>query len=309
MSFVRTLALAMFLAAPLAAPTLAGPAEFSAHWHDGRAELDGYRLTISRYGAERIGQAVAIYVTEPFSESKRVKLDDPAKAGADAVDVLKLNFVRRFQTGIYDYNTMSSLFVRTRDLSPMKLTFAATEWCGQVHEELEWRGARLAARTSSYFEGESANATLAVPAGGVTEDELYVRLRGLLGEYLPAGGRRTVPFLASTLHRRLLHRPTTWGRATIERERAATSVKVPAGTFACMTYVVRPDDGREGRFWIESTWPHRIVRWRWTAAPGVRGPGGHDAGELTGSARLAYWQMNGPGGERELAKLGMKPVP
>lgn len=305
MSLARSVAFALLLATP----ALAGPAEFSAHWHDGRAELDGYRLTISRYGAERTGQAVAIYVTEPFSESKRVKLDDAAKAGADAVDVLKLNFVRRFQTGIYDYNTMSSLFVRTRDLSPLKLTFSATEWCGQVAEELDWRGGKLSLRTSSYFENESAQKLAPVPAGGMTEDELFVRLRGLLGDYLPAGGQRTLPFLASTLHRRLMHRPATWGRATIERERAAATVQVPAGTFSCMTYVVRPDDGREGRFWIEAAWPHRIVRWRWTPAPGVRGAGGHDSGELMGSARLAYWQMNGPGGERELAKLGLKPLP
>src|ERR1043166_6066798 len=80
--------------------------EFDSYWHDGKAELDGYKFTISRYGQERKGQGVLVYVTEPFSESKRVKVDDPSKNAADAFEAFKLNAVRDFQTGIYDYNTM-----------------------------------------------------------------------------------------------------------------------------------------------------------------------------------------------------------
>jgi len=45
----------------------AASTDFGAHWHDGKAELDGYRLELTRYGEHRTGQAVAIYVTEPFS--------------------------------------------------------------------------------------------------------------------------------------------------------------------------------------------------------------------------------------------------
>ena len=45
---------------------------FGSYWHDGKAELDGYRLTVQRYGHVRSGRAVAIYVTEPFSRSKHV---------------------------------------------------------------------------------------------------------------------------------------------------------------------------------------------------------------------------------------------
>ena len=52
-------------------PGLVGAADFDSYWHDGKAELDGYRLTVSRYGQERKGQAVAVYVTEsrPLSSS------------------------------------------------------------------------------------------------------------------------------------------------------------------------------------------------------------------------------------------------
>ena len=106
--------LALAVLAGFAAPARAADPSFDAYWHDGKAELDGYRLELSRYGAPRPAQAVMIFVTEPFSQSKHVKLDDPSRSPGDAVDVLKLNLVRDFQTGIYDYNTMVSLFVRSR---------------------------------------------------------------------------------------------------------------------------------------------------------------------------------------------------
>src|SRR5258708_5205492 len=76
--------------------------EFWAHWGDGKAELDGYALTQPRYGQKRAGTAVLIFVTEDFSDSLRVKADPGKHPAADVYPVLKLNFVRDFQTGIYD---------------------------------------------------------------------------------------------------------------------------------------------------------------------------------------------------------------
>ena len=114
---------------------------FGTYWHDGKAELDGYRLTIQRYGHERTGRAVAIYVTEPFSRTKHVKLDDPSKAPGDEIGVLKLNLVRDFQTGIYDYHTILSLFAAEADFRTVKTAFSSSEWCGQEYEELKAHGA------------------------------------------------------------------------------------------------------------------------------------------------------------------------
>ncbi len=158
---------AMFLAIALvaisfirAAPPMAEPGgdpDFGSYWHDGKAELDGYRLRVLRYGHPRRGRAVLVYVTEPFSASKHVKVDDASKNPADTFDALKLNFVRRFQTGIYDYHTMVSLFTRSSDFSPVKITFTSAEWCGQVYEQLEFVGTRVPERFDSYFENESAS--------------------------------------------------------------------------------------------------------------------------------------------------------
>ena len=289
----------------------AGAAEpsFGPYWHDGKAELDGYRLTVQRYGHVRSGRAVAIYVTEPFSRSKHVKLDDPAKAPTDAVDVLKLNLVRDFQTGIYDYHTIMSLFVASADFAPLKIAFSSSEWCGQVYEELNVAGGSITQRVSSYFEGESAERTLDAPADGIEEDNLFVLLRGLHAPMLRTGEKRTYPFLASPFHRRLAHRPTAWASATIERLARPQRVRVPAGAFDVDVYVVQIADGREGRFAVERAYPHRIVRWAWKPAPGASLLGGTDAGELAGSTRLEYWRTHDPGDERYLRQLGVAAIP
>jgi len=294
-------------AAPVSAPDPA----FEARWRDGRAELDGYRLKVNRYGAPRTGRAVLVYVTEPFSARARVKLDRPELDPRDVVDVLKLNVVRDFQTGIYDYNTMVSTFVRTDNLKPLKVSFTSTEWCGNVYAEMRLDPHRITEQVFSYFEGESGVRTIDWPAGGLLEDELLIRLRGLHGEWMRSGERKRVPFLAGAFWRRLAHRRADWTSATIERLAAPERIRVPAGTFATIVYVVRAADGREGRFHVEAADPHRIVRWEWIP-PGAtgqgRGLGGTDRGELTGSRRLAYWKLHDPGDERYLDSLGIGPA-
>lgn len=292
------------------APGLARAADpsFDTYWHDGKAELDGYRLTVQRYGHPRAGRGAAIYVTEPFSKSRHVKLDDPAKAPDDALDVLKLNLVRDFQTGIYDYHTIVSLFADVRSFVALKIAFSSSEWCGQVYEELNLAGRSLTQRVASYFEGESGERALAAPAGGIQEDQLFVLLRGFRGPYLEPGGTRTVPFLASPFYRRLAHRPASWGPARIARLARPETVRVPAGSFVADVYQVRPPDGREGRFHVERAYPHRILRWEWRPAANRPGLGGTDRGELTGTTRLDYWRTHGPGDEKYLERLGLAPV-
>jgi hypothetical protein len=286
----------LFSFALVAAATGASAADFSAWWHDGKAELDGYRLVVSRYGEDRAGTAVMIFVTEPFSESKRVKADDPRANPGDTFDALKLNLVRDFQTGIYDYNTMVSVFVRSETMEPVKVSFSSAEWCGHVYAEMVFRGKEIRGSVASYFEGESGPVVLGRPKGGVTEDELFIALRGLRGDFLAAGEAHTVPYLPGCFHSRLSHRAPEWTQATIARMKELQTVTVPAGTFACILYDVRIADGRTGGFWIESEYPHRIVKW--SLPPDV-------SGELTGTQRLEYWKLHGQGDEQYLYQLGL----
>ncbi|HSQ61344.1 MAG TPA: hypothetical protein VLT84_13130 [Acidobacteriota bacterium] len=310
-SFARAAAAAILAGLLQALPAPAAGPSFESVWQDGRAELCGYRYAVTRYGERRGGQAVAIYVTEPFSERRRVKLDDPAASPGDAFEALKLNLVRDFQTGIYDYNTMSSLFVRSSDFIPAKISFSSSEWCGNVYEELRFDRDAVRQSIRSYFEGESADRSLEAPRGGVPEENLHVLLRGLRGDFLRPGETRRVPFLPSAFARRLAHSAAAWGSAVIERAARTETVRVPAGSFQADRYTVRASDGREGRYWIESAPPRRVLRWTWTGAPrDARMTGdGAESAELTGSERLPYWRLHGTGDEAALRRLGLDPLP
>ena len=295
--------------APARTPRAIQRPTFEAHWQDGKAELAGYRYHVTRYGEKRTGTAVMITVTEPFRESKRVKADDANANPADVFEALKVNLVRKFQTGIYDYDTMVSAFCRSRDFSPVKVSFSAAEWCGQVYEEIAFEPHRVTDLVRSYFEDESAARSLQWKKDGVAEDLLFVLLRGLRGDFLKPGETRTFPFLPGPFTSRLTHRPVAWTTATVERASRPERIQVPAGAFEADLMTVRVADGREGRFWIERAYPHRVLRWAWTPAPnpgGRMGSDGVDGGELTGSNRLPYWQLHGSGDERYLRELGLE---
>lgn len=302
----RCLAAAVGIAISVAAalPAAAADPGFGAYWHDGQAELSGYRWSVTRYGRPRVGQAVTIYVTEPFSESKRVKLDNPSRNPADAFDAFKLNMVRDFQTGVYDYNTMVSVFTRSSDFSPAKLTFTSAEWCGHVYEELRFHPRRISQQVFSYFEGESSSKALDAKPGGVTEDGLFILLRGLRGAYLEPGRKKSVPFLSSVFYRRLVHQPIAWKRAEIHRLPEPQRIEVPAGEFSTAVYTVTIQGQRQGRFFIEEQYPHRVVQWSWQPVAGASAEAA-ESGRLTGTARLKYWQLHDNGHESYLNQLGL----
>jgi hypothetical protein len=293
---------AMVLVSGAAASAADDVGSFWAFWGDGKAELSGYRLVQPRYGQRRNGVAVMIVVTEDFSDSARVKAEG-AHPKSDVFPVLKLNAVRDFQTGIYDYNVMTSAFlaVDARDgegpLGVAKTSFSSQEWCGHVYQQWLRRGGELRGALHSYFEGE-ADQTPSLPwrTGGVVEDALPVLVRGLRGALVPPGGTRTVPFLPSSLRARLSHRPQAWGEATIVRDAAARPVKTALGTLPAFTVTVVEKDGDTTRYVVEEAWPHRLLAWESSTG---------ESATITGSARLAYWEMNREGGEQALKQLGL----
>jgi hypothetical protein len=280
----------------LAAPSVAQ--DFWSHWGDGKAELNGYALKQPRYGALRSGTSILIFVTEDFSDSLRVKVEAGEHPASDVYPVLKLNAVRAFPTGIYDYNVMTSAFLRIAPGWPVaKVSFSSQEWCGQVWHQIVPRDGKLAGLFHSYFDGEADGAdTLAYPRDGILEDALPVVLRGWNGVYLKPGESRAVPFLPSLLWSRLNHRRLAWTTARIARAPGGSAVTVPAGRFDVTTYTVETADGRRLGFAIESASPHRVVR--------QTGPDGEELA-LKGSTRLAYWRLNAPGGEQHLKELGL----
>src|SRR5262245_6282327 len=205
--------------------------EFWAHWGYGKAELNGYRLTQPRYGESRDGTAVLIYVTEDFSDSLRVKADPGRHPKQDIYPVLKLNFVRDFQTGIYDYNVMTSVFARVAFGWPVsKISFSSQDWCGHVWHQLLPRPGGVEGVYHSYFDGEAdGQEQLESPADGVYEDAMPILLRGWGSVYLKPGESRDVRYLPSPLSARFAHRRLAWGKATIARASSTRTEAVPAG--------------------------------------------------------------------------------
>jgi hypothetical protein len=298
MSRLATRATLVVGAALVALALPAGAQDFWQHWGDGRAELNGYRLTQPRYGAKRSGTAVYVFVTEPFSDQLRVKADPGRHPDSDVYQVMKLNAIRDFQTGVYDYNVMTSVFLRVATGWPVaKISFSSQEWCGNVYHQLIPRSGRLHGTLHSYFDGEAdGTEDLEVPADGVFEDALPIILRGWKGEYMKAGESRTVPFLPSLLQVRLHHQPLAWTTARIARSAETSTVTVPAGRFEVTTWTVEVKDGRRLTFAIEKAPPYHLVR--------QTGPDGEELA-LKGSTRLAYWKHNDPGGEKYLKEIGL----
>jgi hypothetical protein len=276
------------------------PPDFWKHWGDGQAELNGYRLKQPRYGVVREGTAVLIFVTEDFSDSLRVKADPGKHPASDVYPVMKLNAVRDFQTGIYHYDVMTSVFARVAAGWPVaKVSFSSQEWCGQVYHHLTPRNGRVAGVFHSYFDGEADGVDdLALPGDGLFEDQLPILLRGWQGAYLQPGQKKSVPYLPSVLSARLAHKRLAWGRAEIGRASSVETVSVPAGRFRVSTWTVAVEGGPTTTLQFEADPPYRLVRQASTS--------GEEA-VLLGSTRLPYWKLNGPGGEKHLREIGLVP--
>ena len=198
--------------------------DFNAYWYAGKAEITSYDYQINRYDEPRKGYAVFVFVTEPFSKSKQVKLDDASKAGDDNVNVLKLNALQRFQTGIYDYSMMTSLFTPI-DLGTfphsLKSNTTVQDWCGQVFSQLNWKGGdKYATHQYSYFETEGDKSP--DTEGVLLEDEIFTRLR-INPASLPTGTIKVIPNLT---YSRIRHKPIEGMNAQIEIKEGSSGTKI-----------------------------------------------------------------------------------
>lgn len=278
-------------------------AAFWEHWGDGQAEMASYDLRIMRYGEERKGTAVAIFVTEPFSNAVRVK-SDGGRAKGDQFPVLKLNLVKDFPTGVYDYNMMASTFVALTSVNgrpagtATKVSFSSQEWCGHVYHQLLFDKAGVREQIHSYFDGEADKSeTLKARAGGISEDALFMWARGLAYPRLKPGESISVPMLMSIQHARLNHKPVAWTEAKLSRSKQGSTQEVPAGSFEVETLTAALGD-RTWTFHVELAAPHRLIKWACTSG---------ESGELVGAERMKYWDLKGTGGKQALKRIGLKP--
>jgi hypothetical protein len=175
-------------------PLAGNPAsdDFRKYWYQGKGELTRYSLEQARYGEIHKGDAVLIYVTEPFLTDKQVKLD--SGKSPSAVSVLKLNLTKKFYTGIYPYSLMTSIFspVDFQKQRTLKVSSSTQEWCGHTYSQLNFRNNAYHALLHSYFQDE-ADQDLNLK-GTWLEDEIWTRIR-LAPETLPVGDLEMIPAL------------------------------------------------------------------------------------------------------------------
>ncbi|MFN3940407.1 MAG: hypothetical protein ACK4IY_07450, partial [Chitinophagales bacterium] len=181
------------------------PAEgWNNYWYQGKAELTSYTLNQARYTETHSGTVVNIFVTEDFSKSKHVKLDNPDAAGADKLPILKLNQSYKFNTGIYPYSSMQSVFMPVDMYNyphAVKISSSVQEWCGVAFMQLNNYGERMSLQQFSYFESEGDKEFTFDPV--YSEDELWTLIR-LAPEKLPQG---TFPILPGMIYLRYSHKP------------------------------------------------------------------------------------------------------
>jgi hypothetical protein len=277
-----SLFLAVLLAFSPGARSDAGsaPERFGRYWYQGKAELTRYELNQARYGEMHQGEAMLIFVTEPFLPDKQVKIErgDPSKG----VTVLKLNSVRKFFTGIYPYSLMTSTFTpvssSTKGTRTLKVASSSQEWCGQTFTQLNLRGGRYEGVLRSYFEDEGDRA-FGFEAAWL-EDELWTRIR-LAPETLPVGQVEVVPGLQ---YARLWHKD-------VRPEKADATLRSDGReNVYTLDYSAIP---RKLAIRFEAAFPYRIVSWEETQ------PGGFDGSPLlttkavaTRSLMLDYWKRH-----------------
>jgi hypothetical protein len=229
-------------------PALA-PVSPSNYWYQGKAEVSTFEVTQARYGENRVAEQVNVFVTEDFSAKKQVKLDDALAAGKDRVPVLKLNAIRRFTTGIYDYSLMLSVFSPNQQTPShaLKTTWTVQDWCGHVFAQLNARdNGAYQLRQFSYFETESDTDEMVKP--DLLEDEIWTALRIDPTRF----DRMEATLLPSILYFRFQHKPFKTEKASITIEKGEKESVLHLS----YTNIPRKLDIR-----FETAAPYRILGW------------------------------------------------
>lgn len=277
--------------APKAAPL---PPEFGQYWFQGKAELTSYDLTQARYGELHRGEAVLVFVTEDISRKKQVKLDNPAANPADRLPVLKLNFNKKFNTGVYPYSILTSTFTPldlAADPHSPKVSLSVQEWCGHVFTQLNLGPSGYRVSQKSYFESEGD--TESKLALALLEEELWNRIR-LNPAGLPTGNIQIIP---GTAYARLQHLPLQPEAATASLT-AAPPGSVAGSPTPLQTYTVAYAGAKQHtlRIHFEQVFPYRITGWEESY---LDGPGSATPRLLTTRATrrrrimLDYWRTHG----------------
>ena len=246
--------------------------EFKDYWYNSEAEITSYKLEQARYGEMRDGTAVLVFVTEPFLKEEQVKADGNNPSN---IPVLKLNATKNFNTGIYPYSIMQSIFYPVgNNQHALKISCSVQEWCGHVYTQLNNRE-DYDIVSHSYFESE-ADESFSLNKS-ILENELWTQLR-INPKSLPTG---TIEVIPSFEFLRLRHVPFKAYSAT--------------ATLTDNSYAINyPELNRSLTIHFNAQFPYEIEGWEETFISGF----GQKAKELTTKAiklqtiKSDYWNKN-----------------
>lgn len=269
----------------------------SDYWYQGKAEISTYDLQQVRYGEIHPGVATLIFVSEDFLPGPQVKNDN--YTNPNSTPIFKMNQIRRFTTGIYDYSVMSSVFTPTKtDKFPhsLKVTTSAQDWCGQSFGQFNYENGDVwKAQLRSYFEAEGdKTATL---SGDWLEDEVFNRLR-IDPQGLPVGEQMVVPALSYLL---LTHKPLAAVSAVAKMSAYQGSDFIEA---TLMEYsIVFPTLDRTVSIVFNPQSPYEIAGWTETFPS--RGRELKTVAKLKKRILEPYWQQNQPEFAEQRKELGL----
>ncbi|WP_339652443.1 septum formation inhibitor Maf [uncultured Maribacter sp.] len=250
--------------------------EFKDYWFNGTAEITSYSLQQARYGEIRKGNAVMIFVTEPFLPGLQVKADTN---DSNNIPVLKLNATKNYITGIYPYSIMTSSFYPVYDNQhALKLSFSSQEWCGHVYAQLNNRN-DFEIMSHSYF-GSEADQVYHLDKANL-ENEIWNKIR-INPTDLPIGELNMIPSLEFI---RLTHKE-------LKTYKAITALTEADGI---KTYeITYPELERVLKINFRSEFPYTIEGWLDSYKDGF----GEKAKVLTSTATIInriktpYWKQN-----------------
>jgi len=246
--------------------------EFKKYWYAGEAEISSYKLEQARYGEIREGTAVLVFVTEDFLHDVQVKANNQ---NTKNIPVLKLNAIKKFNTGVYPYSIMQSTFYPvSNNKHALKVSSSMQEWCGHVYAQLNNRE-QFKIMSHSYFEGEADQNFKLNKA--ILENELWTKLR-INPKSLPTGDLKMIP---SFEYSRLKHK-------TIKAYEASATL---TGSIYSINY---PELNRTLSISFNPEFPFDILGWEETFKSGF----GPNTKVLTTKAtklktiKSPYWQKN-----------------
>lgn len=226
--------------------------KFNKYWNQGKAEITSYELSQARYGEMRKGKSVLVFVTEPFSPILHVKKNNANTE--NSVPVLKLNSVKKFNTGLYPYSIMNSIF-QTLDKKNdvLKISSSIQDWCGHVYSQLNNRE-KYELNSHSYFEEEGGDTKRELEKDEL-EDGIWTQIR-IDYKKLPVGEFKMIPSLE-------------YARYLVTELKAQTALAQTVEENGQMVYkLFYPELNRSLEIKFEKKFPYQILEWNETYKSG-----------------------------------------